>query len=181
MTGPHDDRLYRIQPHCSASWILFMAGTTPDGRQLLLGPHNRALVAIWFSPTGEMESVERKASPEEVRPSGHSPLPPVGAKGRTAALIQQARQRDEAVRNAAVAWAEQLGLIPGPILVRRFFLDDAMIGISDPAVAYARLFAGSDAFESEEEGLACWEESGEYVLWWGREYFMNHQGKAVST
>jgi hypothetical protein len=181
MTGRSDDRLYRIQPHCGDSWIIFLTGSTPNGRQLLLGPYNRDLVAIWFSRTGEMESVERRACPEEVRPSDHSRPSSVRVKPRTADLIRQARQRDEALRNAAVAWAEQFGVRPAPIVVRRFFLEDALIGISDPAEAYARLFAGSDAFESEEEGLACWEQSGEYVLWWGREHIMNHQGKVVGT
>jgi hypothetical protein len=172
-----EERLYRIQPQGNHSGLVFLAGNTSDGRQFLLGPCRQHLVAIEFSPTGEMRAVQRHPFPEEVQRIARSPLPPKGGPSRAAALIRRAREQNEAVASAGFAWAERFGVLAGPIMVQRFFVDDALIGIGDQAAAFERMTAGSDC----DVTFADWERSGEYVLWWGREYVMNAQGKIVAA
>jgi hypothetical protein len=171
-----DAHLYPIRTEES---YLLHTGFTSDNRQVLMGLYCPDIVAIFFEQNGSLlEAQKRRLSflkPDEGVYDIYDP-----------------RITDE-----LLSWQTELGFQPGTIRVKRFFVWDNPefssdlpwmrngIGIQDYPDHFAEILGDPNALEEEKEALQKslepWEADGQFVLWWGNDYWLNREGEFVSS
>jgi hypothetical protein len=173
----------------------FYTGKTGDERQVLMGLLCPELVAIFFDVAGDLLQVESRAL---------TCLPPrqrvVSVSWETNVGIQSLEGprpgpfqlfdphfQDTLARDLA-AWKREIRFQETPITVREFFLNDRYLGIRRLPDHLAEFRENPDlAAESEEERrevgdrIREWESLGQFVLWWGKDYYVNRDGDVEST
>ena len=166
---PSPGRLYAIRYEPDN---YFFCGVAPSGEQVLMGLGDGDLVLVSFNPDGTFLGCYRKRvpldAPEQLTP---------GAK-----RVQQADQLMQAME----AWQAELGLTPADISVRHFFVPELDIGTADLPGGYTRASQRLHALPSEERAelerdIDRWVAERRYVLWWGKEYWMNEAGEVTDT
>jgi hypothetical protein len=143
-----------------------------NGHQVLVGPwFPRSALALRFSADGTLTKVD------------DIPLPSVTDR--------------ESLEQAVLESFFRIGAVPDTILMRRFSSEnpssplasvpgmaesviqiiDLPIGLEDPE-GYAELDRDPDEYTSDRER---WLASGNYVLAWGADYYVDGQGRVIST
>src|SRR5262249_18458043 len=105
---------------------------------------------------------------------------------------------DERIEPELLSWQEELRFQPATIGVHKFVVLDESgsrdetayeqdgIGIQDYPASFYDTLANPDAHTEEErehvlEALPRWEESGQFVLWWGNDYWFDGTGECVAS
>lgn len=172
--------LYRIKPH---EQELIFAGVTADRRQVLMGLYCPNLVAIFFNRDGHLIDVQQ----------------------RVLKFMQEDMERgvgtdidDLRIEPELEAWQEELGYQPAPINVHNFFVLEGSrdkedhgwqregIGIVDYPAHFHAILSNPDSYSEEQrqhvnEELPRWEQQGQFVLWWGNDYWFDGSGECVAS
>jgi hypothetical protein len=159
------ERLYPIAPPLASSgdWVEglgYCSGVTPTGEQVILRGGPRTMHAFRFDAEGHYLGRldrDRAAAPGPGQPGG----PPPG------------RRADD-----LLAWADELGLRPAMIRVRKFHSehDGPSLYIDDYPVHFED--EGWDSDEEFAERFAWWLERGAFVLCWhGKEHWIDREGQ----
>ena len=168
-------------------WVDFFTGTR-GGEQVLVGPYEGLLIACTFDPAGALLRVEERRLKAEPDPDPERDALYLGIlreAGRDAPRIPPRYLEAMAWSNPPVrqawAWAEQLGVQFGPVRVRRFALPGKRIGIEDDnQLADRGIWAGGE-YESAEAWLRNWLASGNFVMWWSRDLWVDGTGHVFAT
>lgn len=141
----------------------FHAGVVADKRQAIMGLLCPNVVAVFFDPLGDfLEAQQRR-------------LPFMGSKGPYD--IYDAR-----VGQHLRSWQEALGFRPRVVRVRRFSLPEWGVGIDDLPTHYLEFLENPDEFpEIDVEMIRAWQEAGQFVFWWAKDYWMDRSGRVEST
>lgn len=154
--------LYRIQnnPH------YFYAGHLENGNQILMGVQLPELVSVEFDPDGNY----------------------IGMAVREIARTKQDSSGFDAEKLSVElrVWQSELGITPGTISVKRFFLPDRWIGIHDLPDYCQEVIDRPEDYDSErireiEEHVRQWSESGDFVLYWNEDYYLSQEGEVVGS
>jgi hypothetical protein len=93
---------------------------------------------------------------------------------------------EQVVAKATQAWHDEMRFQPSVIKVRRF--DHDGLKIEDLPDSYQEFISDPEAFELDEDERARWREQvtqwmneGMFVLWWGKDYWINSAGEVDST
>ena len=79
-------------------------------------------------------------------------------------------------------WADELGFIQGKISVQKFCLPEYELRIQDLPEVYQDIFdSGCELDEEIKEQIREWQATNDYVLIWGKEYDIDHEGEVIST
>jgi hypothetical protein len=174
------DRLYRIKPH---ERRLMYAGVTADSKQVLMGLYCPYLVAIFFDERGDVLDVQKRVLPFMVEQIER------GVGTNIYDLRIEPRLKE---------WQGELGYQPATIQVHRFFVLEECgnndeqtgrrsgVGIVDYPSFYHDVFTHPANHTQEEreqvqEALPRWEEEGQFVLWWGNDYWFDKSGECVAS
>lgn len=167
--------LYAVQPDQE----YFDAGKTIDGRQVLMGLYCPEIVAIFFDASGNVIGHEARRL-EFLRKSS------VIVDGEPIeGMVGVYDIYDERIPARIVAWQEELGYRPDTIRVKRFFLEELGIGIEDYPAHFDEVLAdpAESGAEKEQvrESMRLWDADGQFVLYWGNDYWLNEFGEVVSS
>lgn len=165
-----DDHIFHLQGYGSPSEASFYCGTIADGRQIIMGWYYEHVVTYFFTPEGEFAGGTRK-----------SWEPPSRKKGE--ADWQYDRRCEPVVDKLIKDWQAELGFTWGTIRIKRFFDPEYDIGIEDAPGHLQVLDREEDEIRRNElkEMLSGWLEDGEYVFWWGKDYYTGADGSNSST
>ena len=149
--------------------IDFFTGHTSDGRQVLLGClSNEFLTGIFFDTHGNLIGSQNRPT------SGLNPYDP--------RLVEK-------VSASLDAWWKELGFAPGTIRVRRFDCKEAGVRIEDLPDYLEEFLQDPEGFAQNKQESASsyfesgrrWRESGQFVLWWAKDYWLDGGGAVEST
>jgi hypothetical protein len=173
--GKGGSHRYPIQPGQG----YFDAGTTGDGRQVLMGLYCPDLVAIFFDASGDLISHEARHLEFLRRSSVIVEGEPIEG------MVGVYDIYDERIPPRIVAWQEGLEFQPATIRVKRFFLDELGIGIEDYPAHFGETLADPEASDEEKadvrESIRLWDADGQFVLLWGNDYWLDDSGEVVSS
>lgn len=163
-------RLFAIQGYGDN----FYTGLTCDGHQVLMGLLCPNLVAYVFSAEGLL--LRREVYPWNYpapRMHGTGPYQIYEATFRTH-LAHQFEQ-----------WKADIGFRPETIWVQAFFDPDSHLSVAIEEIP-EHLLVGEEGEDVEDrmerEGvLKTWIANGNYVLWWGKDYYIGPGGEVEST
>jgi hypothetical protein len=163
------DRLYTIQP---AGY--FDVGVCSDGRKVLMGLLCPYLVAYFFDAHGNLNGGQRKIwETPAPRMSENGPYQLYGEEF-CSALDRQKQQ-----------WQNEIQFHSAPIHIKEFFDAEHFAGIELLPEHYQDLESDTDIDEEERQELIVerddWLECGNFVLWWGNDYYMSEDGKVESS
>jgi hypothetical protein len=168
------DRYYTIQDVDDRN---FRAGRTADGRQVLMSPFQTGPIALFFDDEGRLLGRERRRTTEPA---------PMWTGGGPSQIPGDWFER--AILRRFRGWQDEIGLEPGTIRVRGFFLDEEQLGIKDMPDHFAEYLADPANFILDEEEtldwpglIEDWRRAGRFVLWWGKDYWMEADGEIEST
>ena len=166
VVGP---RLYPIGPGAG----YFDAGVTADGRQVLMGLDCPEVVAVFFDASGGLIGHESRRL--EFLPRG-------GGKGGADGVYDI---NDERIPSRVAAWQADLGFRPSLIRVKPFFLDELGIGITDYPDHFGEILVDPAASDAEKDdvrdSIRLWDADGQFVLYWGNDYWLDDSGAVVSS
>jgi hypothetical protein len=150
----------------------FIAGSTLDGRQALIGSHSPShVIAIFFDRNGRLLGYELREIAPEPAVVGDNP---------------HDRRRLAKLTGALRKWQSELGFIRGPIEVWKFNCEG--VKVEDLPEHYQDFLANAVATEPDKtkwpewrELIQRWRDRGMFVLWWGKDYWMDAEGNVEST
>ena len=164
------DHIFHLQGYGSKDEADFYCGAIADGRQVLMGWYGEYVVAYVFTPEGEWAGGSRKLWEGPPRQDNET--------------NGQYNLRCEPVVDKLIKdWQAEIGFQWETIRIKRFFDPEYLIGIEDVPGHLQILDEEEDEAERKElEGmLKRWVESGEYVFWWGKDYYTGVDGSNSST
>ena len=158
----------RLYPIACAPHDNFYAGTAIGDRQVLMGPAGHGLAAVFFDGRGNYIEYQERPFPFE--------------------LVGYPDYDDPRAVKARTDWLDEIGFQAGTIRVRRFDVPGEGIGIEDRPAHYDNFLKDPETVEPDEvsrardyESIARWEREGMYVLWWGKDFWMDGRGEVEST
>jgi hypothetical protein len=162
--GPKgQQRLYAVQGYGDD----FHTGTVGDGRQVIMGLLCPNLVAVFFDSSGNFLETQKRALPF-MRPKGPYDI------------------YDKRIGPQLRCWQKEIGFRPGTVKVRRFSLPEEGVGIDDLPGHFQEFvdersqFIESDG-EDYREMIRAWQDAGNFVFWWAKDYWMDRDGDVEST
>jgi hypothetical protein len=83
-------------------------------------------------------------------------------------------------------WEEQLGFTAQPIRIMRFSIPEYGIGIADLPAGMRECLEHPRRFTEKERGMILediqtWLSTGQFVLQWREEFYMNSRGQVISS
>lgn len=158
-----ESHLYRILPDQE----YFHVGTLGDGRQVLMGLLCPDLVAITFDRAGNLLGFDTH------------PLEFLHPQSGIYNIY------DERIGPREEAWHRELEFRPATIEVKRFSIDELGVGIDDYPEHFAEVLDEPDQDEDWKAQIRKdkerWEADGQFVLYWGNDYWLDHTGEVVSS
>jgi hypothetical protein len=157
-------RLYPLRSHPTYG---FYTGKLPSGQQLIVGCFYNAILAIFFDAEGQFLRSHR----QQVIASTRVPLD---------FTPEEAQQFQEALAR----YRHQMQFQETPIEVRAFFVEG--VGIDELPSHYQdfledpTIFPPSD-HEDVRRDIERWIARGDFVFYWGNDYYCNRHGKVVSS
>ncbi len=166
-------RRYKIQDD-----VDFRAGIDRDGRQLLMGLQGGQVLVVGFDPAGCYLGIESK-------------IPPV----RPLSDLSNMRGFSRSVGSLMRRWRQEIGFQPGAIEVERFQVADRPVAIEDYPKFFREFLVDfdkcyiSNCFKRNAEieksqtfeDIKNWKKNNQFVLIWGKEYWMKEDGSVEST
>ena len=159
-------RLYNIQN----SEIYFHTGHLENGNQVLMGIQFPDIALLEFDPQGNYLSIAARGIPKQFL-----------------SVRNGIYWADDIVLQALIKnWQDEIGFIPGTISVKPFFLPDQWIGIQDLPDHYLEFLNQPENYDEErrlqlQEDIRQWRESGDFVLYWSEDYYLNQEGEVESS
>jgi hypothetical protein len=150
-TSYPDNRLYRI---ANDPRYGIGAGIGPD-RQVLIAGKVAGVLAVVFDLQGAMTDIS------------FTPSQPGDHRRTLVAELQRSMQ-----------------IQPGTIAVRKFFLPHYYVGITDLPSQLQEFVDNPDdspEYDASLQDLADWLAAGYYVLVWNEQYYLNRDGKVISS
>jgi len=145
-------------------------GTDARGLQVFTYFGLEELTAIFFKSDGTVAEVKKRELP---------PFAPSSGPG-----WREAKEASEAA--AFDAWKREIGISSGTIRIRRQAVEDLII--EDWPEFFVEFARGDDKTERREENrqrlwdeIERWWREGCYVLWFGKDYWMEGDGTIGST
>jgi hypothetical protein len=166
-----NQRLYNIQSHPEYG---FYTGILANQHQALMSED----VLIEFDTEGNHVQTTYRELPERLWMVGV--LKALNEMPADTAIVQ----KDNHV--SLVEWQVQIGFVSRTISVKKFFLSESCTGIDDLPGEYLDFLENPEAFDEEEqeylpEEIQGWEESRDFVFYWGNDYYMNEAGEVHSS
>jgi hypothetical protein len=159
----HEERRYPIKPDEG----YFEAGITNNHEQVLFGLLCPDLVAFFFDSEGNLLRIEKRTLD-----FFHDVQPPYNIY-------------DGRIPKHVDTWKRDMGLQPAVISIKRFFSEDLYIGIEDYPNHFEDNLADPEASEEEKDdvrnSMQLWDKDGQFVLWWGNDYWLDGSGRVVSS
>jgi hypothetical protein len=168
-------RLYAIQPVQG----YFDVGMTGDGRQVLMGLSCPDLVAVFFDPAGDLLGVERRQM-DFLQCGGVlvDGKPIEGAVG-------DYNIYDRRIPPRLLAWQDEVDFRPATIRVKRFFIPELGIEIEDYPEHFGEILDDPNSSDEEKadvrDSMETWDADGQFVLYWGNDYWLDDTGEVVSS
>ena len=157
------ERRYAIKPNEG----YFSAGVTPVGEQVLMGLFCPNLVAFYFDRDGSLIRSENRPVP-----FFHDVSPPYDIY-------------DDRIEPMIENWKSEMTYRPATIRVKKFFSNEHLIGIEDYPSHFHEILCDSAANDAEKahvrESMVQWDKSGQFVLQWGNDYWLDGSGRVVSS
>ena len=166
MQESSNPRLYNIQNDP----ILFHTGRGENGNQMLIGVQFPEIVLVEFDAQGNYLRVVTREIPKQFLSVGNGIF-----------------QADDTVLLALIEnWKDEMGLIPGTISVKQFFLPDRWIGIRDLPQYIQDYLDAPGNYDEElsrelQEEIRQWREHGDFVLNWDEDYDLNQEGEIIGS
>jgi hypothetical protein len=178
MPWPQERDASHLYPIQSEPSYFFFAGTTPHG-QVLMGLACPYLVAYYFDSEGNLTGGDRRCL-DFLRPSGvyagGEPIPE---------QVQTYNVYDDRIPILLQEWQREMGFREQSIRVKRFADSEFGIGIRDYPEHFSEVMSDPETTEEEKANeLECesqWEADGQFVLWWGNDYWLNGEGEVTSS
>jgi hypothetical protein len=138
--------------------LYFRTGHLQDGTQVLMGLQRPELVLVEFDTDGNYQKTETKAY----------------------------NNKDEQIEFQG--WQDEIGLVPGGIVIKTFFLSERSIGIRDLPEHYQAVLDHPKDYKDDEDerqellkDIKEWQEQGDFVLVWDEDYYFNKNGELESS
>lgn len=149
----------------------FYTGHLADGTQTLMGVQLPHILMIEFDADGNYLKTSLKEFSEERQPTD-------------AALVEADAENEFSAH--IYGWQVELKVIPSTISVKRFYLPERFIGITDLPEHYQQVLDYPENFTEErlqelQGDIEAWRGSGEFVLDWDEDYYMSEKGEVEST
>jgi hypothetical protein len=158
------ERRYPIKSHAS---YCFYTGVTSGGRQVLMGLFCPDLLAFFFDAEGNLLGVDDRPVP-----FFRGVPPPYNIY-------------DERIAPLLDAWQREIGFRPTTITVKKFFSPEHHIGIEDYPSHFEEILSDPGADEEEKratrDSIRLLDEGGQFVLFWGNDYWLDSSGEVVSS
>jgi hypothetical protein len=168
-------------PDSDASRTVFRLQTNEDyhifsgsagERQVLIGLLYPKLVAAFFDDRGDFLGIQEQSLTVEVERAGS------GGIFDRAFAAQLAPE--------LYAWEKQLEYLPMVIHLREFFLENLRIGVVSPRSYWNPALQNPEKYpqldrEYVEEVIERWERTGQFVLWWGNDYYVDGDGRIIAS
>jgi hypothetical protein len=159
-------RLYNIQ-HEPGS---FHTGHVKNGNQILISVQLPEIVMVEFDADGNYLRVATREIPKQYL-----------------SVVNDRLRVDDYVLSALIEnWRDEIGLIPGTISVKQFFLPERWICIRDLPDHYQEVLDNPEDYDDEElqnlrEDIRQWLAHGDFVLYLDRDYYLSSEGEVEST
>ena len=145
----------------------FTTGIDGQGRQvlmgLLFGATSPEVVGVFFDKSGDLLG---------------SVVEPVAPR---------LDENDEVAADRTLADVRStIGLTPASIFIKKFRLDDRQVGISDLPEHYQDFLNNPEEFDEQRRAelsgdVQRWFSEGDFVLWWGEDYYLDKDGDVSSS
>jgi len=167
-----DERLYRLRP----DQAVFETGTA-QGKQLLLANTLSDIHLHWFGPDGEFLELQRIPIEPATIPPGHR-------QWQVGKVISEGLNWKERLKRQLTALKEQLGFVPGEIVICKFESEEA--GIHDLPGEYVQFLENPEEYSAQDrqafEGyIQKWRQAKDFVLAFYEEYWMNESGEVTHS
>ena len=148
---------YKLRSHPSYG---FYVGRSNNG-QAIWGLGEDWIDIIWFDLAGNFERFEKIAFIDFIKAEGF--------------------QSDILFEKANNFIYQRFNLIDETVSLKRFWLEEIETGIEDLTETMKEFLSEPDAFDDEEtieykEILEEWKNEGQYVFWWGQDFYVNKDG-----
>ena len=161
-------RHYQIQSHPAADYV---TGTSEKDGQVLMGLIYPHVAAAFFNISGqylELHLRPLRFHAKSIRRGGPY-------------LIEDPEFQDHLL-DQYHEWQDEIGFTENTIRVDRFCLEVLPIGIEDLPRHFQEFLDDPDDFTEEEqrefpELIKEWTARGDFVLWWGTNYYLCHDGE----
>ena len=156
--------------------VSFSAGSAAGGKQVLMGLLYPELVSLFFDKCGVFSHTEARRLPFEAPTHSVSKV-----------HVLEDHQFAGKVDMLLAAWQQDIAFKPGLIQVQKFFLPDRHLGIADIPKAFDAFLRNPAIIEDEVERkelsktLDDWKRKRMFVLWWGKDYWLDEHGEIDST
>jgi hypothetical protein len=170
-----DSYLYTIRPDQG----YFCCGTTGDGRQVLMGLYCPDLVAFFFNTAGDFLGHESRHLEFLQRNSVIVDGVPIEG------LVANYDIYDVRIAPRFRAWQGELDFRDLTIRVKKFSEPILRIGIEDEPDHFGEILEDPNSSEEDKaevgESIAVWYGDGQFVLFWGNDYWLDATGEVVSS
>lgn len=163
-------RLYNIRN----SPPYFYTGRLPEGMQTLINVQLPDLFMVIFDAEGNYLRTSTKVILQERHLAGASvaEAPPESAYDEFTPCAHE--------------WQRELGVTPGTISVKQFYLPERYVGITDLPEHYQEVLDHPEYFDADrlqelQGDIEGWLGSGEFVLDLDIDYYMSEEGDVNST
>jgi hypothetical protein len=161
--------MYIIQKHP----FDFTTGVDKYGNQILMGLIYPYIVTILFDANGFFLELRMKLVLFQAK-SIHKNGPYMTEEPEFELKLKEQMQR----------WQSEFDFQEQKISIRYFFLKEFSLGIEDLPKYFQQFQQNPDEFNEEEKReypklIADWKSEENFVLWWGKDYFINKEGEII--
>jgi hypothetical protein len=130
---------------------------------ILAGENGQEIAAVWFDPAGKFS----RFTTQKI-----TTLP--------------SETRDAALHRHVIEFQRTNGFRPDTIRVKKFSIPDRFIKIEDIPEHYQEFLNNPNDYEPERQqeladDIRTWIQDGDFVLWWGEDYYLDSSGEVVSS
>src|SRR5260370_19241249 len=161
MNPPHTEpNSFRITTNKEYHIFAGRAGS----RQALIGLLYPRLIGVFFDLNGNFVTLQERALSAEAEHTGSGGV-----------FDEEFAQR---LQPEVLSWQQELGFQPTAINVKEFFLPNYSIGLESPATYWDPILRELHHYpqlepEDIREMIARWDRTGQFVLWWGNDYYVD--------
>ena len=164
------DFLYPLQTYADE----FETGFCADGRQVVMGLLCPYLVAFFFDSQGVLLGKEKHLWEYPA---------PVHAKSGVYEIYDDAFVA--LMEEQITAFQEKIGFRAGTIHIKRFIYEEESVGIQPMPDEMVDFEEASYLDERQKEDIRqsrdYWLETGNFVWWWAKDYYIDSEGEVEST
>lgn len=162
--------MYHLQSHPMADYV---TGRTDNGDPIIVGLCYPYICAVLFGATCKLAEVRARPLTFEAR-----------AMRKGAPYLIEDPDFQQKYTAQAQLWCDDFGLTEQPIVIERFSFPPFELGIEDLPRHMQRFKSDPDDFPEQEkrdyvELIDEWIAEGNFVLWWGTDYYLDKEGGII--